>query len=499
MNKLRIALATSLFCLSTVAVFAQGTITGGTCAASNLSGPYGFTLTARGVSASGAFTGSYQANGTATFDGVSKVTLTLTANTNLAQGRPLTYTGTYTVPSNCYGKLTVATPPSPLPGTSIPFTLVVWNGGLDFNITGSDSTYVYTGTGSPQPTACVNASLSGPYSYTATGFTLAGTSITGTQDEAGLLQFDGQVALTATYATSANGMSIALTATGTYAVTSACLGSATLVDSTGKSTALNFAVTNAVNTAFSLIEANPQFVRSGTAHAAFLNPDESIGNVASYAVDSTPPGSVFALFGVNLATKPAGATTATLPTTLLSTTVTVNGEAAPLFYVDPGQIDAQMPWDIPGGAVATVIVKNGTSVSNAAAVYVPATGTPGISVYGNDRAVVVNANNSVNSGSNAASVGDEVVAYLTGGGPVMAAGKLVTGAPAPSGLSPVTGNATITVNGVQAVVKYVGLTPGSIGLYQANFIVPSVAKGSYPVVITIAGQASNNPLMTVGN
>jgi uncharacterized protein (TIGR03437 family) len=98
-----------------------------------------------------------------------------------------------------------------------------------------------------------------------------------------------------------------------------------------------------------------------------------------------------------------------------------------------------------------------------------------------------------------AAVGDEVVAYFTGGGPVMASGTLSTGEPAPAGLSPVSGNSSITVGGQAAVVAYIGLTPGSIGLYQANFTVPEIAKGSYPVVITIAGTPSNNPVMTVSN
>jgi uncharacterized protein (TIGR03437 family) len=43
------------------------------------------------------------------------------------------------------------------------------------------------------------------------------------------------------------------------------------------------------------------------------------------------------------------------------------------------------------------------------------------------------------------------------------------------------------------------LTPGSIGLYQANFIVPQLAKGTYPVVIMIEGFSSNNPVMNVSN
>jgi len=43
------------------------------------------------------------------------------------------------------------------------------------------------------------------------------------------------------------------------------------------------------------------------------------------------------------------------------------------------------------------------------------------------------------------------------------------------------------------------LTPGSVGLYQVNFTVPSIAKGTYPVQINIAGQLSNEPVMTIGN
>jgi uncharacterized protein (TIGR03437 family) len=240
-------------------------------------------------------------------------------------------------------------------------------------------------------------------------------------------------------------------------------------------------------------------VRTGTAHSSFTNPSQAIGNVASYAYSATPPGSVFVLFGLSLATRAAQAVTTPLPTKLLNTSVTVNGELAPLFFVDSGQIDAQMPWDIPGNAVASVIVTNGTSTSNATAVYVPATGTPGISVYSNNRAVVVNADGTLNSASDQAKVGDEVVVYFTGGGPVQASGKLTTGAPAPAGLSPVTGDNSITVGGSEAMVVYIGLTPGSIGLYQANFIVPQLAKGTYPVVITISGQASNNPVMNVSN
>jgi uncharacterized protein (TIGR03437 family) len=287
-------------------------------------------------------------------------------------------------------------------------------------------------------------------------------------------------------------------------VTSNCLGSATLMDSNGRSNALNLVIESEYGQTALLLEANSQFVRDGAAHSAATNPTQSIANVASYAVNYTPAGSVFVLFGVNLATGQTQPTTLPLPDTLRTTTVTVfstaqpKGESAPLFYVDTGQIDAQMPWDVPGGTVATVVVTNGSNTSNATAVYVPSVG-PGISTYSNNRAVVVNKDGSLNSPTEAAAVGDEVVAYFTGGGPVNAAGKLATGAASPGGLSPITGAYSVTVGGQQAVVDYIGLTPGSVGLCQVNFNVPNVAKGTYPLMITINDQASNAPVMTVSN
>jgi uncharacterized protein (TIGR03437 family) len=186
---------------------------------------------------------------------------------------------------------------------------------------------------------------------------------------------------------------------------------------------------------------------------------------------------------------------------LLTTSVSVNGaEAAPLFYVSLEQVNAQMPEDIKPG-LATVFLKNGSSTSNAVAVIVPPV-SPEIIVYGNNLAVATFLNYSVITASNPAHIGDTVVIWFLGGGPVNPAGKLTTGAVTPAGLSPVTGPYTITVGGVEVTnISYVGLTPGSIGLYQASFVVPSgVPTGNQKVVLTISGQASNDapaPVMAV--
>jgi uncharacterized protein (TIGR03437 family) len=221
-------------------------------------------------------------------------------------------------------------------------------------------------------------------------------------------------------------------------------------------------------------------------------------NGASFVAAETPAGSLFSIFGSNLATKVGQSTSVPWLTTLLTTTVTVNGELAPLYYVGPNQIDAQMPEDIKPG-LATLVVKDGSSTSNAVAVMIPATGTPGIIVYGNNRAVVVNQDGSVNSPTSPAKVGDTLVAYFLGGGPVTSAAALVTGAATPGTMSPVTGTYSVTVSGNTAAVNYVGLTYNFVGLYQVNFVVPKVDAGDHPLVLTISGQASNNPLIAVSN
>jgi uncharacterized protein (TIGR03437 family) len=89
-----------------------------------------------------------------------------------------------------------------------------------------------------------------------------------------------------------------------------------------------------------------------------------------------------------------------------------------------------------------------------------------------------------------------VIAYLTGPGPVspgVATGSVASAAP----LSMVSAPYSVTVGGIQAEVSYFGLTPGFVGLYQANLRVPTVGAGDYPIVATVAGAASNGPLISI--
>lgn len=476
--------------------------TGATCSAATLSGPYEFQLAGRQISTAGNIVKLAMANGVATFDGIGKATFTITSNsvnTNQAFGVPLVYSGTYTIQSNCQGSISITS------GDTATFNVVAYSVNATtmvarvFALIGTDATYAYNGSGQVQPASCSVNTLSGGWTFSSNGNTLNAAAVTGIVDMAGVFNFDGLGNATANWNVSSNTTSSAVTATGTYTVTPACLGTITLTDSSSNtkySVALSIFGALAANFTFSA--SSPTAVFNGTARTGFLNPGQAVVNAASFTAGATPAGSVFTIFGSSVATGVSQASVVPLPTTLLTTSVTVNGELAPLFYVNQTQINAQMPEDIQPG-LATVIVKNGTSSSNAVAVVIPATATPGIVVYGQNQAVVVNQDQSVNAPTNPAKVGDVVVAYLTGGGPVTASGTLTTGARSPAGLSPVTGVNSITVNGKDATVNYIGLTPGSIGLYQANFKIPSVATGNHPLVITIAGQASNRPLIAVTN
>jgi uncharacterized protein (TIGR03437 family) len=76
---------------------------------------------------------------------------------------------------------------------------------------------------------------------------------------------------------------------------------------------------------------------------------------------------------------------------------------------------------------------------------------------------------------------------------------VTTGAPSPSDPLPaVTSTYSVTVGGRPAETIYLGLTPTFVSLAQANVKIPDMAEGSYPLVITVDGEASNALQISVG-
>jgi len=422
---IRITIPLSLMVFAALA--GAQTTTPVTCSAATLTGTRSLVLTGRTVTSAGLYTASYYGIGTATFDGAGKVTFNLMADTNQAQNTPQTLSGSYTIPTNCAGTVAITS------GDTASFTLIPYNTGKNFTLTGQDATLNFTGSGGTQPNACVTATLSGTYAFSGNGFFISGSTIGGVNTISGLLNFDGAGNVNGNWSVATNATLTPVAVTGTYSVSS-CLASASLTDANGVAYSLSFTVTSADGANFSATAASPPALFSITGHNTFTNPGLAAANAAGVA-GGTPPGSLFSIYGLNLASGQSQPTSFPLPTTAATASVTINGEAVPLTYVSKTQINAQVPLDIKPG-VATLVVKTGSTLSNAVAVTVPSTPIPGVFVYGNNHAVAQNyPSYALNDPSTQAAVGDTIIVYFTGGGTVQGGSVLVTGHATPSVLS----------------------------------------------------------------
>ncbi len=221
------------------------------------------------------------------------------------------------------------------------------------------------------------------------------------------------------------------------------------------------------------------------------------GGVVSLAAGARriAPGAIFSIYGEELASATGANTTVPLPTQLLGTEVRVNGARAPLFFVSPGQVNAQMPYDAGPGAVRVTVVREGRT-SGEQTVEV-AESQPDILTYGSNRAVAVNPDGAVNGVDRGAAQGEVVVVYLTGLGRVdasVAAGQAAPGSPLARPL--LAGSAR--VGGQAAQLLYLGLTPGFVGMGQANVVVPGgVAPGDAELTLVIGSRESNRPLLRI--
>lgn len=261
-------------CLPALSLYGQApSIGGGSCNSGSLNGIYSVSITGRQVTAAtsgpAVFNGVFQANGSATFDGLSKVTVSLTSVTNQAAGTAVSWSGGYSVQANCAGVITVSS------GGGASLNLSLYDSGADFLVSGSDGTYTYSGTALAQPAGCSASTFSGVYSLTGTGFALTGTTVSGAENGTGLAQFDGSGNAIVNITTSAMGApATALTLTGTYTASSGCLGTATLTDASSHAYTMTFSIYNdkVASTAFYAMLEGANLMIAGSGHALYGQP-----------------------------------------------------------------------------------------------------------------------------------------------------------------------------------------------------------------------------------
>ena len=183
-----------------------------------------------------------------------------------------------------------------------------------------------------------------------------------------------------------------------------------------------------------------------------------------------------------------------LPTDLNGVEVWVNGAPVPVYFISPGQINAQAPSNISGMMTVQVFrLGLGSNVipvpvaqiqpslyyytfgskNYAAAVFLDYT------IMGDPAAV---------PGTRKAKPGDILQLYAAGLGPT-------TSGPVTSPI-PITG-VTVTIGGVYAPVLAAALV--APGQFQVNFTVPQIADGEYPITVSTSGKTSpSNVVFEVG-
>jgi uncharacterized protein (TIGR03437 family) len=234
-----------------------------------------------------------------------------------------------------------------------------------------------------------------------------------------------------------------------------------------------------------------QVVAKGAPLANYLG---VVDNAIFGSGDAVAPGDIVDVFGEqfwfasNIAFSP-GVPLATQITASGSTSsVLVNGGAAPLYFSTYGQIAFQVPLETPVGTAQVQVQRDGLS-GNTVSVQVVAR-APRI-------LVITRPDGSVPDGVHPARVGDTLIIWAIGLGPTNPA--VGTNAPAP-GAEPLARLVTMPTvefgSGIFGTLMvtpdYAGLSPGSVGLYQVNAVVPQgVPSGQVNLTLLFPDSVSN--------
>ena len=222
-----------------------------------------------------------------------------------------------------------------------------------------------------------------------------------------------------------------------------------------------------------------------------------IVNAASFLPGPVAPGEIVSIFGTGIGpTEGASATldsSGAVTTGLGGTTALFGGIAAPLFYSQDSQVNAQVPYEMtPGDTVEVEILYNGQSRGKATVSIAPA--APGIFTVsaGTGLALAINQDGIFNSPADPAAEGSVVTLYATGEGllqPPLADGQ-PSAAPFPAPALPV----TLSIGGRPAEILFAGEAPGFAGLLQINARVPTglSSSGSVPVLLRMGTAPSQS-------
>lgn len=211
------------------------------------------------------------------------------------------------------------------------------------------------------------------------------------------------------------------------------------------------------------------------------------------------PGSLVSIFGSELSAGLTQNDTVPLSKSLSNVSVTFNNIPAGLYFVSPGQINAQIPWDVlpagtTSGSLNVVVTRNGVASQPQLLDVVPV--APGIFYLpeAGGWAIAINSDGSLAAPANAipgiathpAGAGDGIAILATGLGAVDS--TIANGANSLDKLRNTVVKPVVLVAGVSAPLAFSGLSPQFPGVNQVNFAVPSgIAAGTVPLQLQAGG------------
>jgi uncharacterized protein (TIGR03437 family) len=164
-----------------------------------------------------------------------------------------------------------------------------------------------------------------------------------------------------------------------------------------------------------------------------------------------------------------------------------------MFYTSAGQVAAILPSATPTGSGTITVTYNGTASPTSPITVVPSSlGIFSVNQQGNGTGVILDGNNNPSSSTSPFQIGETVVAWGTGLGPISA----------PDNTTPPSGNlpgitTAVYVGGVSVTPSYAGRS-GYAGEDQINFMIPAGVSGcNVPISISVTNGSSTVSSNTV--
>jgi uncharacterized protein (TIGR03437 family) len=237
-----------------------------------------------------------------------------------------------------------------------------------------------------------------------------------------------------------------------------------------------------------LFDAVPYIAPAGVMNAAGTTPNAGVA-----------PGGIVAIFGASLTTLTAVAPEGVLPQTMGGLTVAVADRLLPLFFVSPGQINAQLPDDLATGDYVLTVTPTGAPQVHAS--FTVVRNAPGLFPVPVDGQTIANAlamheDGSLVTADAPAKPGELLTLYGTGFGPAERTrpeGFTIPQSPSYSLVDAVTVQAgELAIHAEKAFAAV-----GRCGVDAVQFRLPGSVTGTVTLRVTINGADSNTLLLPV--